>query len=321
VRKAGDRLRITAQLVDAQTGAHLWADRYDGVVEDVFDFQDRITETIIGIIEPSVRGAEIERARRKRPDNLGAYDLFLRGLHHTHQASPEDVALAIGYLEDALAIDPNYASVHAALALNREFRFRSAGFDEADRMEAVRHARLALALGTDDATALAIAALTVLHLDRDFEAAAGAIDRALALNGSCATALYWGAHIHACCGDPAVAEEYAHRALRLSPFDPFSYEAHVALAVVRTRQQRYDDAAACMAKAIQAKPRFSVLYVLQASALALAGRIDEAKVAAARLLGLEPAFRIQPFIEFAAFMEPQTRATLAAGLRHAGLPQ
>jgi len=321
VRKAGDRLRITAQLVDAQTGAHLWADRYDGVVEDVFDFQDRITETIIGIIEPSVRGAEIERARRKRPDDLGAYDLFLRGLYHTHQTRPEDVALAIGYLEDALEIDPNYAAVHAALALNRENRFRSAGFDEADRVDAVRHARLALALGTDDATALAIAALTVLHLERDFEAAAGAIARALSLNASCATALYWGAHIHACCGDPAVAEDYAHRALRLSPFDPFSHEAHLALAVVRTRQQRYDDAAACMAKAIQANPRFSVLYVLQASALALAGRIDEAKVVAARLLVLEPAFRIQPFIEFAAFMEPQTRATLAAGLRQAGLPE
>src|SRR5439155_982307 len=134
-----------------------------------------ITETIVGIIEPSVRRAEIERSRRKRPENLGAYDLYLRALPHTQSAMPEDAAIAIGYLEEALELDPNYAVAHAALAVCRESRFRGAGFDEADRTEGVRHARLALALGTDDATALAYAALTVLHLAHDFEAASGAL--------------------------------------------------------------------------------------------------------------------------------------------------
>jgi tetratricopeptide (TPR) repeat protein len=321
VRKGGKRVRITGQLIEADTGSHLWADKYDGVLDDVFDLQDKMTETIVGIIEPSVRRAEIERARRKRPDNLGAYDLYLRAMHHAQSAMPEDAAIAIGYLEEALKLDPNYAVAHAALALAHEARFRGAGFNEADRTEGVRHARLALALGTDDATALAYAALTVLHLARDFEAASGAIARALSLNGSCATALYWGAHIHAVSGDPVLADDYANRALRLSPFDPLSYEGHVALGIVRLRLRRYDDAAACLAQAVQANPRFSILYGLRASALALAGRIEDAKVAARRLLELEPTFRVRPFMDFAGFVQPETHEAIAVGLRQAGLSE
>jgi TolB-like protein/Tfp pilus assembly protein PilF len=321
VRKAGNRLRITGQLIEAETGTHVWADRYDGVLEDVFDLQDRITEAIVGIIEPSVRRAEIERARRKRPGNLGAYDLYLRALPYTQSAMPDDAAVAIGYLEDALKLDPDYAAAHAALALCFDIRFRSAGFDEANRSEGVRHARLTLALGTDDAAALAIAAFALLHLARDFEAASGAVARALSLNGSCATALYWGAHIHALSGDPTLAEDYANRALRLSPFDPHSHEGHIALATVRFRLQRYDDAAAHFAKAVQANPRFSVLYVLQASTLALAGRSEDAKAVARRALELEPTFSIRRYLDFAGFVTSDLREGLAVGMRQAGLPE
>jgi len=321
VRKGGNRLRITGQLIEAETGSHVWADRYDGVLEDVFDLQDRMTETIVGIIEPSVRRAEIERARRKRPENLDAYDLYLRALPYTQSAMPEGAAIAIGHLEQALKLDPDYAAAHAALAVCHETRFRGVGFAEVDRMEGVRHARLALALGTDDAAALAYAALTILHLGRDFEAASGAIARALSLNASCATALYWGAHIHAWSGDTTLAEEYASRALRLSPFDPLSYEGYVSLAAVRARLRRYDDAAAQFAKAAQANPLFSVLYALHAAALALAGRSEEAKAVARRLLELEPTFRLGPFIEFAGFVEKETRDALEEGFRRAGLPE
>jgi adenylate cyclase len=320
VRKAGDRLRITGQLIEAGTGSHLWADRYDGVLDDVFDLQDRMTETIVGIIEPSVRRAEIERARRKRPENLGAYDLHLRALPHTHSAMPEDAVIAIGHLEKALELDPGYAPVHAALALCREVRFR-AGFDETDRTEGVRHARLALALGTDDAEALALAAIAVLHLDHDLETASGAISRALSLNGSCATALYWGAHIHAWSGDLVLAEDYANRALRLSPFDPWSYEGHLALGVVRLRRGRHEEAPAYFAKAVQANPRFVVLYALRASSLAIAGRIEEAKVVVGRLLEIDPGFRLGPFRDFARFVQSEIRDAMTAGLRQAGLPE
>src|SRR5207247_2763307 len=122
--------RITGQLIEAETGTHIWADKYDGVLEDGFDLQDKITETIVGIIEPSVRRAEIERARRKRPENLGAYDLYLRALPHTQSAMPGDAAVAIGYLEEALKLDPNYAVVHAALAVRRETRYLVSRFSE-----------------------------------------------------------------------------------------------------------------------------------------------------------------------------------------------
>jgi TolB-like protein len=321
VRKGGNRLRITGQLIDAETGVHVWADRYDGVLEDVFDLQDRITETIVGIIEPSVRRAEIERARRKRPDSLGAYELYLRALPHMYSAMPEDAIVAQGYLEQALALDPDYAAVHAALALCHEARFRSGGFAEADRVEGERHARVALALGTDDATALAFAGIVVLHLAGDFEAGSAAIARALSLNGSCATALYWGAHLHAWSGDVTLAEEYANRALRLSPFDPLSYEAHVAFAAVCARRGRHDEAAASFARAIQANPRFSVLYALQAGMLGLGGRVEEARAVARRLLELEPAFRVGSFIAFAHFVDPQLRDAVAVGIRRAGVPE
>src|SRR5208282_3413536 len=109
VRKAGARLRITAQLIEAETGAHVWADRYDGAVEDVFDLQDKLTQNIVGILEPNLRRAEIERAQRKRPESLDAYDLNLRALPHMDSVMPEDAAVCVGYLEQALKLDPNYA--------------------------------------------------------------------------------------------------------------------------------------------------------------------------------------------------------------------
>ena len=212
-------------------------------LQDVFDFQDRITETIVGVIEPSLRRAEIERARRKRPDSLGAYDLYLRALPHFASVMPEDAKIGMEFLEQALRIDPNYAPAHAYLAWGFEMRVVRGGFNAADVEAGVRHARAALAHGGDDAAALGIASFVLLHLGHDFAAASGAIARALSLNGSCATALYYGAHVHAFSGDLAKAEDYALRALRLSPFDPLSFIAYIALGNVRFRQGRYDDAA------------------------------------------------------------------------------
>ena len=123
VRKAGDRVRITAQLLEAETGAHLWADRYDGKLEDVFDLQDQITEKVVGVVEPSLRQSEIERSRRKRPENLDAYDLYLRALPHVASAMPADARIAAGFLEDALRLDPNYAAAHAFIAWCHEICF------------------------------------------------------------------------------------------------------------------------------------------------------------------------------------------------------
>jgi adenylate cyclase len=163
--------------------------------------------------------------------------------------------------------------------------------------------------------------LSLLHLGHDFGAASGAVARAVALNGSCATAFYFGAHIHAMGGDAATAEDFAERALRLSPFDQFSYFALLAIGTVRLRNGRFDDAASYYSKAVQANPRFSVLYALHTSALAQAGRVDEARLVVSRLLALDPNFRVQPFKAGFSHFHPDLIESVSAGLRKAGLPE
>jgi adenylate cyclase len=322
VRKSGNRIRVTAQLLEAANGAHLWADRFDGALEDVFDLQDQITEKVVGIVEPSLRQSEIERSRRKRPDSLGAYDLYLRALPHFASDMPEDAKIGMEFLEEVLKIDANYASAHAYLAWGLEMRVVRGGFNVVDAEAGARHARAALDHGGDDATALGIASFVILHLGHDFGAASGAIARALSLNGSCAIALYFGAHVHSLSGDPTKAEDCALRALRLSPFDPLCFVAHFALGNVRFREGRYDDAASSYAEGVRANPRFSTLYALHAAALGMAGRIDAAKPISRRLFELEPTFRIEPFITFfTAFAAPEIVNNWPVGMRNAGLPE
>jgi adenylate cyclase len=297
VRKAGNRLRITAQLIEAETGAHLWADRFDGALEDVFDLQDQITDRVVGVVEPSLRQSEIERSRRKRPENLDAYDLYLRAVPHMASIMPADARIAAEFLEEALKLDPNYAAAHALLAWCHEIFFARAGFDESDKTAGVEHARAVIASGADDATALAIAAFAITMLSKDHATALSAVERALSLNPSCATALYFGALIFAFAGHPAAAIANGNRALRLSPFDPFASFAYNALGAAAVEEARYDEAASHFAKAVQSNPRFSTLYFFQATSLALAGRQEEARPIVRRLLELEPGFRLRLIFE------------------------
>jgi adenylate cyclase len=243
VRRAGNRVRISAQLLEAETGAHLWADRYDGNLEDVFDLQDQITEKVVGVVEPSLQQSEIERSRRKRPENLDAYDLYLRALPRMISMLPVDARIAEGFLEDALKLDPNYASAHALIAWCHEISFIRGGREEADKIAGLRHARAAIASGTDDATALAVAAFALGILSKDYKTAVSVIERALSLNPSSAAAHYWGALIHASSGNFAAVTAHANRALRLSPFDPVAFVAHTALGHVAIYEAHYDDAA------------------------------------------------------------------------------
>ena len=322
VRRAGGRLRVNAQLIDAGNGAHVWADRYDGALDDVFEFQDRITETIVGIVEPNVRRAEIERARRKRPDSLDAYDLYLQAAPHFASAMPEDSETAIPLLEQALKLDPQYAPAHALMALALETRFARGGHRKADAEASERHARAAVAYGADDSTALAIASLPLSMVAHDFEAASSAVKRALDLNPSCAVALFFGGQAHAYGGDHALAEDYATLALRLSPLDPQSFMALNALGIVRGLAGRLDEAVSFFSKAVQANPRFSFLYAFQAAALAHAGRTDEAATAASRMLAMQPHFRVASFRHFASgFCRKDVLDWISAGIRKAGLPE
>ena len=319
VRKAGNRLRITAQLLEAETGAHLWADHYDGALEDVFDLQDQITDKVVGIVEPSLQRSEIERSRRKRPENLDAYDLYLRAVPHMATVMPADAKIAARLLEHALRLDPSYAAAHALLAWCHEIFFARAGFDEADKAAGIAHARAAIASGADDATALAIAAFAITLLSKDHATALSAVERALSLNASCAAALLFGSYIHAISGNPATAITHADRALRLSPFDPFAFLAYSGLGAAAVQEAQYDEAASHFANAAQANPRFSSLFFFHAASLALAGHKEEALPIAQRLLELEPGFRLCVVYELG--MVPAVADRLAKGARILELPE
>jgi adenylate cyclase len=319
VRKAGDRVRITAQLLEAETGAHLWADRYDGKLEEVFDLQDQITEKVVGVVEPSLQQSEIERSKRKRPENLDAYDLYLRALPRMMSMIPADARIAEGFLEDALKLDPNYPAAHALIAWCHEICYIRGGRDEADKIAGLRHARAAIASGTDDATALAVAAFALGILSKDYKTAVSVIERALSLNPSSAAAHYWGALIHASSGNFAAVTAHANRALRLSPFDPVAFVAHTALGHVAVVEGHYDEAASHYAKAVLANPRFSVAYFCQAIALALAGRVEEAGPIVRQLLELSPGFRSSKVFDYSVI--GTFAAKLIEGARLLGLPE
>ena len=318
VRRAGSRLRITAQLVEAESGAHLWADKYDAAFEDVFDLQDRITDSVVGVVEPSVRRSEIERSRRKRPESLDAYDLFLRAMPHMQAHMPDGARIAIPLLEEALRLEPDYVAAHAHLAWCHEWCFNRGGFDDADKTAALAHARRAIASDADDAAALAVAGWVIIVLTKEHVTALNTIERAISLNASCAMAHYYAALVNAFADRPEAVAFHANRALRLSPFDPKAFEAHLALGMAAISERNTDYAVACFARGSDINPDHSLMPFFHAIALALAGRPEDATSSMRRGLELQPGFRIRTFSEFG--MASALAERFAEGARLLGLP-
>jgi Flp pilus assembly protein TadD len=200
--------------------------------------------------------------------------------------------MAAQYLKDALDLEPNYATAHAHLAWCHQIGFHHGGLDGADKTEGLRHARMATTAEVDDATALAVGALVIGLLAHDWVAAFNAIERAVSLNPSSSAAYHHGAFLYGINGQSVLAAKYARRALRLSPFDPLAYHAHMALAFAAIQEDRYDEAVAHGAKLAQISPNFASHVMCYAVALALAGRMDEARPVWARALEIEPAMSI-----------------------------
>jgi adenylate cyclase len=320
VRKSSNRVRITGQLIDTASGTHIWADHYDRALDDVFAVQDELTISVVGVIEPTLRQAEIERARRKRPDSVDAYDLYLRALPFAFTAMPQDADKALTLLETAIDLEPDYAAAHAIIAWCHEQRYLRGGLHEETREAALRHARTAIAVGGDDAAALATAAFVIAVVDSDYETATDVFDRSFALSGS-ALALGFSSIVRAWKGDDATAVEHAERAIRLSPFDPLIYVPYVGLAYAHFAAGRFEVAAAAAGRASQANPKFSMPYVLHAAALANLGRDEEANAVAQRLREIEPDLTVATAIRSARFANAVKNAELGDALGRAGLPE
>jgi TolB-like protein/class 3 adenylate cyclase len=320
VRKSGTRVRITAQLIDAGTGTHIWAEQYNRALDDIFAVQDELTISVVGVIEPTLRTAEIERARRKRPDSLDAYDLYLRALPFVFTAMPEDADKALPLLARAVELEPDYAAAHAMIAWCHEQRYLRGGLHEETRQAALQHARTAIAVGGDDAAALATAAFVIAVVEYDYETATAAFDRSFALSSSSALALGFSSIVRAWKGDDVRAVDHAERAIRLSPFDPLLYVPYIGLAYAHFAAGRFEDAATAASRASQSNPKFSMPYVLHAAALANLGRREEARVVADRLREVEPALTVATAIRSARFANPNKNTELGDALLQAGLP-
>jgi adenylate cyclase len=286
VRKVDNRIRITARLVESETGVSIWAERYDRSLDDVFEVQDAIAMSLIGALEPNLRKAEISRVRRQRPNSLDAYDLVLRALSSMRTTMPTGAGEAIPLLLRALELEPDYAAAQAHLSRCFQIRFSRSGLNEADRTAAVRHARAAVR--SDDATALGTAGLVIWFVDPDYEAAFEVFERALSISNSNVVALGNSAFVHAWMGQGELAIQRAKRALQLSPFDTLI--AYMAIAVAELHARRFDEAYRAASRAVEANAYFSVPQILLTVALVGLGRLEDARSAAERVLTLDPTF-------------------------------
>ncbi|HEY0524248.1 MAG TPA: winged helix-turn-helix domain-containing tetratricopeptide repeat protein [Stellaceae bacterium] len=321
VRKAAERMRITGQLIDATTGGHLWADRFEGTLGDIFELQDQLTENVVGAIAPQLERAEIERARRKPTENLDAYDYYLRGMANLHRGDRESTDEALAQFHHALQLDANFASVHAMAAWCYFWRKVNGWMADPSReiAEAARLARRAVELGGDDAIALTRSGHALGHFAGDLDGGIALIDRALVLNPNLASAWFLGGFLRAWNGETDGAVEHFSRAMRLSPLDPEMYRMQAGMAVAHLFAGRFDAASSWAEKSFRHLPSFLMAVSIIAASHALASRPDEAQRAMSQLRRLDPGLRISNLADWLPIRRPEDLATFADGLRRAGL--
>ena len=325
VRKVSNRVRITGQLVDAATGAHIWADRFDGELGDIFDLQDRVTESVVGAIAPAVEKAEIERAKRKPTTSLDAYALYLRGLARLHrfgnrQANDE----ALHLFNRAIELDPEFAAAYGRAALCYLIA-RINGWlpDAANAIAEVKKlTQRAVELGKDDAIALSAGGNALAFVVGDLGVGAGLVDRALALNSNLAEAWHFGGWVKVWLGEPESAIERFARAIRVSPLDPWLMGMRAGTAYAHFFSDRYDEATSWAALALQCSPDYRPGLRITAASNAMAGRPEQAQKAVARLRELSPTLRLSNLRDvLGPYRRAEDIARYEEGLRQAGLPE
>jgi adenylate cyclase len=312
VRKAGNRVRITAQLIDAFTGTHLWADRFDGSLDDVFELQDQVAISAVGVIEPALQAAEIRRSVERPTRDLTAYDLYLRALSDWGSYEKDRTLRALDLLGQAIERDPCYGPAIALAAHTRQQLTASGWADnpESNRREAVVLARRALQVAPDDPEVLDFAGFALAYLGDDIEMAMGLIDRSLALNPGSARAWLSSGLLRMFAGQADLAIEHFKTSARLNPRDRFGTSG-TGLGAAHFFQRRFDEAAAILLASLQRAPGFAVTYRYLASCYAHMGRLDEARAIVERLRAITPV--VVPSVT--PWRNPEDRELLLWGLR------
>jgi adenylate cyclase len=318
VRKAGNRVRITAQLIEAASNRHLWADKFDGGLEDVFDLQDQVTSAVVGLIAPRLEMAEIERARQKPTEKLDSYDHYLRGMTALYGRSPSE---AYPLFKNAIQRDPDYAAAHAMLAwsLLLQQAVRGSPLSEESRDEAIRHARVASRLADEDAFSLARAGHVLTYLGHEYDLGASMVQQAVDLNPNLAAAWYSRGWVTLLCVEGSESVDSFDRMLRLSPLDPLKAGAWCGKSWALFSLERYEEGRAEALKAVQQGADAHSLSALAANAVG-GGHAAEAREAVARILRFNPGFGSVQAREAFPVRLPEARERIVATLRGAGLP-
>jgi adenylate cyclase len=320
VRKASGKVRITGQLIDAITGAHIWADRFERDLTDVFALQDEVTVAVVSAIQPKLLLTEIALATRRRPESLTAYDFYLRATQQFRSTTREGLAEAIRLAHRALELDPRFGLV-AALSAGCHMQnvlFGYASDPQFERQEAVRLSRLALNVDDSDPDTVAWACLISAFMVGDSESEIEMADRAVALNPNSFHAWNSRGHVYRVAGVPEEAIRSFERAMRVSPVDPFLKHSLAGMGYAFLELGRFDEAIAVGKKCLRQNPSYPPAYRNLASAFAHLGRDAEAREAAARLLETDPAFTISSWV--ARGGQSNSKVTIE-GLRKAGLPE
>ncbi len=324
VRKAAHRVRITGQLIDAAYGTHLWADRFDGALEDIFDLQDHVTARVVSAIAPKLERAEIERAKRKPTGSFGAYDYFLHGLESAHKAHHDRNAVgdALQLFSKSIELDPTFAAAHAMAAYCYVLRQQSGWITDRERhvAEAERFARSAVQLGNDDALALHRAGHAIAYVAHKFDAGTSFIDRALALNPNLASAWLSSACLRIWIGEPDIVIQHAAHFKRMSPLDPQMPLALSVSAFAHFFAERYGEALSQIDEVLRENPDFHPALRLSAAANALAGRLEEAQRSLKRLRQIDPVLRVSNLKDLTPLCRADDAARYNEGMRKAGLP-
>ena len=319
VRKSGNRVRVTGQFIEAELGRHLWAERFDGDLVDIFDLQDQLVTSVVGAIAPQLEKAEIDRASLVKTGNLAAYDFYLRGLASWNRWTGEENAKALQLFNAAIEKDRDFSTPYGLAASCHHFAKANGWAWRFDEAEISRLVERAADIGTDDAVALCWAGHVHAYFFHDLDRALLLIDRALELDENLAVAWQRSGWVRGYAGDPNGAVESLNKAIRLNPLDPRVFLTQSAMAFAHFIAGRDEEAAHWAAMALCVKPNWLPALRMTIASNAMQGKIEAAKQALNAYLGIDPRVTVSKLCEYYPFRREADRQRLIAGMRKAGV--